>query len=208
MKKKISGAVEVRLRRKKIAIVDYIYHLREGREITLKKMAELMDVKLPYLSRILSGPGTNITLETIAKCEEALSAEIVVCPGDYEERLIDNPDRLWRIVEAALQTNSAPYLRDKVATAIQLPAVGQVNSRPVDQNPIFNFPNVKQVWLISTGNTTAGEIENNASIGLMNQRLQQPQFFTQSNLSLNVKEPFKTLEAVGESRTYATIDQV
>ena len=108
--KKLKDSVERRLQKKKISIVDYIFRLREGRGMTLTEMANKMNVKLPYLSRILSGIGENITLETIVKCEDALEAEIIVCPGEYEERLIDKPERLWLIVSTALEVDGSNRL--------------------------------------------------------------------------------------------------
>lgn len=113
--KKLTPEVEDRLRRKRISIVDYIFRLREGRKMTITQMAEKMKVKVAYLSRILGGAGSNVTLETIAKCEDALDADILVCPGEYEERLIDKPERLWLIFSTALKTESAPYLIRSVA---------------------------------------------------------------------------------------------
>jgi transcriptional regulator with XRE-family HTH domain len=109
--KKLSESVETRLRRKKIAIVDYIYKLRESVGLSQTDMAKKMGVKDSYLSRILSGPGTNLTLVTIAKCEDALQAQIIVTPGDYEELLIKHPDRLLEILSVANAEHPDLYIQ-------------------------------------------------------------------------------------------------
>jgi transcriptional regulator with XRE-family HTH domain len=99
--KKLSAEAQRRLQRKKISIVDYIFRLQRARGYNQTRLADLMGVKTSYLNRILRKPEANLTLETIVKCEDALQADIIVVPAEYEERLIDSHDRLFLIIQTA-----------------------------------------------------------------------------------------------------------
>jgi transcriptional regulator with XRE-family HTH domain len=51
----------------------------ERRDITQRALAERLDKRESYVSRVLGG-GVNLTLQTIAEFEEALNANLLVLP--------------------------------------------------------------------------------------------------------------------------------
>lgn len=114
--KSTKKSVEQKLWSKRIAIIDQIDRLRKLANMTDGELAEKMGVNKSYLSRVLHGPQRNITLETIAKCEEALERDILVTPHSHEESLLDNTERLFYILVTAFDEH--PEFYDKVACEV------------------------------------------------------------------------------------------
>ncbi len=134
-----SKEVESRLRRKALRIFGYIALLRKAKGISQAQLAEKMGVKESYLSRVISGLGKNVTLETLAKFEDALQTDVIVTPLHYEEHLLKNVDRIVHL--ASLAAKHSPRFREKMirtirasndivsATKSESPLVATINSR-------------------------------------------------------------------------------
>lgn len=71
---------ETRFYRKNDEVVARIHELMDERDLTQKELAEEVGKTPSYVSRVLGG-GVNLTLETIAEFEEALSADILSLPA-------------------------------------------------------------------------------------------------------------------------------
>ncbi len=72
-------SAEKRFYRKNDEVVARIRELKEQQGLTQEELAEEMEKKPSYISRVLGG-GVNLTLKTIAEFEEALGDDILAVP--------------------------------------------------------------------------------------------------------------------------------
>jgi transcriptional regulator with XRE-family HTH domain len=72
-------AADRRFYRKADDVAARIRQVMERRDLTQRALAERLDKRESYVSRVLGG-GVNLTLQTIAEFEEALNANLLVLP--------------------------------------------------------------------------------------------------------------------------------
>lgn len=86
---------EVRLHEKQYNLSIIVGNLLRAKNWTRRFLAERMGVLESSLSRMMSVSNSNLTLETVAKMEEALETDLLLTPQQFEHKYFT--DREYRL---------------------------------------------------------------------------------------------------------------
>lgn len=93
---------EARLYDKQYQVMVMITKLLCEKNWTRKTLAERMGIRESSLSRMLSVMGSNLTLETISKMEEALDSDLLHTPQHFENKFLKDREYREQLNQLAL----------------------------------------------------------------------------------------------------------